>query len=473
MVFSSAVFLFAFFPLYILVVSCVRNVKACNIILLIMSLIFYAWGEPAYILLMLFSMLVNYLIALPAESCWNEPGIKRQTLLSLDVIFNLTLLGVFKYAGFAVSSFNALFGAAIPIPEIPLPVGISFFTFQTMSYVIDVYRGHCQVQKNPAKFMLYVSFFPQLIAGPIVKYHDIEQQLSERSTDAAQIADGIRRFIIGLSKKMLLANVFGEIVDTIYAQGDENVNILVAWAAAIGYCLQIYFDFSGYSDMAIGLGRMAGFTFMENFNYPYIAGSIRDFWKRWHISLTTWFREYVYFPLGGNRKGELRTGINRMIVFLLTGLWHGAMWTFVLWGVFHGIFQLLETYVIHPEQWKIKPLRHVYAMVVVAIGFTIFRAESLPQAWHYVSGMLAGFHFTDVGLAQARALLTVYNVLILAAAVIAATPLAKNLAQRLSEQYKARTAVVCLQYAASLMLMALCVMSLASSTYNPFIYFRF
>lgn len=471
MVFSSAIFLFAFFPLYILVVSCVRNVKVCNIILLIMSLLFYAWGEPAYILLMLLSMLVNFLIALPAESCRNGDSVKRRTLLALDVIFNLTLLGVFKYAGFAVSGVNALLGTAIPVPAIPLPVGISFFTFQTMSYVIDVYRGHCQVQKNPAKFMLYVSFFPQLIAGPIVKYHDIEQQLTQRSTDAAQIADGIRRFIIGLSKKMLLANVFGEMVDTIYAQGDSHLNILVAWAAAIGYCLQIYFDFSGYSDMAIGLGKMAGFTFMENFNYPYIACSIRDFWKRWHISLTTWFREYVYFPLGGNRKGELRTGINRMIVFLLTGLWHGAMWTFVLWGVFHGIFQLLETYVIHPEKWKCKPLSHLYAMVVVAVGFTIFRAESLPQAWHYVSNMFFGFHFTDVGLAQARGLLTVYRLLILAAAVIAATPLAKQWAQRMAARHQ--SAIVGLQYAASLALMALCVMSLASSTYNPFIYFRF
>ncbi len=473
MVFSSAIFLFAFFPLYLLVVSCVGNVRVSNAILLTMSLIFYAWGEPVHILLMLFSMLVNYLIALSAETCRGEHSIRRHTLLALDVIFNLTLLGVFKYAGFAVSSLNALLGTGIPVPDIPLPIGISFFTFQTMSYVIDVYRGVCGVQKNPAKLMLYVSFFPQLIAGPIVKYHDIEQQLGDRSTDAAQIAAGMRRFIVGLSKKMLLANVFGEIVDGIYALDGSDLNILVAWAAAVGYCLQIYFDFSGYSDMAIGLGKMAGFTFMENFNYPYTACSIRDFWKRWHISLTTWFREYVYFPLGGNRKGELRTGVNRMTVFLLTGLWHGAMWTFVLWGLFHGVFQLLETYVIHPEKWKYRPLSHLYAMAVVAVGFTIFRAESLLQAGQFLGNMLIGFHFTEAGLAQAQGLCTLYNALLLMAAVIAATPLAKNVAAKLASLPKGYTAVVCAKYAASLVLIALCVMSLASATYNPFIYFRF
>ncbi len=473
MVFSSAVFLFAFFPLYILVVSLVRNVKVCNIILMVMSLIFYAWGEPLYILLMLFSMLVNYLVALPAESCGNVNSVKRHTLLALDVIFNLTMLGVFKYAGFLVSSVNSIFNAQISVPEIPLPVGISFFTFQTMSYVIDAYRGSCKVQKDPIKFMLYVSFFPQLIAGPIIKYHDIEQQLSKRSTSVGKISDGIRRFIVGLSKKMLLANVFGEIVDNIYALDGSDLNIVLAWAAAIGYCMQIYFDFSGYSDMAIGLGKMAGFTFMENFNYPYTARSIRDFWKRWHISLTTWFREYVYFPLGGNRKGELRTGINRMIVFLLTGLWHGAMWTFVLWGIFHGVFQLLETYAIHPEKWKYKPLSHLYAMAVVAVGFTIFRAESVPQAFRLICDMLIGFNFTNIGLAQVRTLFTTYNALIMFAAVIAATPIVANLASRFAEKYNAHTVVTCAKYAASLVLMAICMMTLASSTYNPFIYFRF
>lgn len=473
MVFSSAIFLFAFFPLYLLVVSCVKNIRASNAILLVMSLIFYAWGEPAYLLLMLFSMGVNYLIALPAETCFEGDSVKRRTLISLAVIFNLTLLGVFKYASFVVSSLNALFGTGIPVPQIPLPIGISFFTFQTMSYVIDVYRGVCRVQRNPVKFMLYVSYFPQLIAGPIVKYHDIEKQLNERTTCAGQMSDGIRRFIVGLSKKVLLANVFGEVVDNIYALDGSDLNIVIAWAAAVAYCLQIYFDFSGYSDMAIGLGKMAGFTFMENFNYPYTACSVRDFWKRWHISLTTWFREYVYFPLGGNRKGELRTGINRMMVFLLTGLWHGAMWTFVLWGVFHGIFQLLETYVIHPEKWKYRPLAHLYAMSMVAVGFTIFRADSLAQAGQFLGHMLIGFRFTETGLAQARGLFTLFYLVMFAAAVIAATPLVRDMAKRLSEQRRARTVVSCGKYAVSLVLMALCMLSLASSTYNPFIYFRF
>lgn len=473
MVFSSAIFLFAFFPLYLLVVSCVRNVRVSNAILLVMSLVFYAWGEPAYILLMLLSMLVNYLLALPAERCGTRDSLKRRVLLGLDVVFNLTLLGLFKYAGFLVTSVNALFGMAIPVPQISLPIGISFFTFQTMSYVIDAYRGVSRVQKNPAKFMLYVSFFPQLIAGPIVKYHDIEAQLNERSTDPFRIAAGLRRFLLGLSKKMLLANAFGATADSLFALGGDDVNILVAWAAAISYCLQIYFDFSGYSDMAIGLGKMAGFTFMENFNYPYTAQSMRDFWKRWHISLTTWFREYVYFPLGGNRKGELRTGFNRMAVFLLTGLWHGAMWTFVLWGFFHGVFQLLETYVIHPEKWKHRPLRHLYAMAVVAVGFTIFRAESLSQAWEFVSHMVTGFRFTEAGLAACRALLAPYNLTVLAAGVLGATPLLRDKAAQWAAKHEKHTPLTVAQYAASLLLLALCMLSLASASYNPFIYFRF
>ncbi|MBQ4396418.1 MAG: MBOAT family protein [Clostridia bacterium] len=473
MVFSSAIFLFAFFPFYLLAVSCVRNIRVSNAILLVMSLLFYAWGEPVYLLLMLASMGVNYLLALPAETCREDDRIKRHAMVSLIVVFNLTLLGVFKYAGFAVASLNALLGTGLPVPEIPLPVGISFFTFQTMSYGIDVYRGTCDVQRQPVKFMLYVSFFPQLIAGPIVKYHDIEAQLSRRSTDAGEIAEGIRRFIIGLSKKLLLANVFGQTADRIYSLDSGDLNILLAWAAAITYCLQIYFDFSGYSDMAIGLGRMAGFTFMENFNYPYIAGSLRDFWKRWHISLTTWFREYVYFPLGGNRKGSLRTGVNRMTVFLLTGLWHGAMWTFVLWGAFHGVFQLLETYAVHPQRWKRRFLAHIYTLAVVAAGFVIFRAEGVGQAGVMIGNLLIGFRFTETGLAEIMALCTPFHLLMLAVGITACTPLLSDTAGRLAVKWGNRQAMTGVKYAASLVLLALCVMSLAASTYNPFIYFRF
>jgi Predicted membrane protein involved in D-alanine export len=472
MVFSSAAFLFAFFPVYIAVVALVRNIKACNVLLVVMSLLFYAWGEPVYILLMLLSIFVNYLIALSAEKYRDGDSIKRRTLLSLAIIYNLTALGLFKYAGFLVSTLNSVAGTSVPVPQIPLPVGISFFTFQTMSYVIDAYRGTCSVQRNIGKFMLYVSFFPQLIAGPIVKYHDIEKQLDCRSTNANKIADGIRRFIVGLSKKMLIANAVGSIVDQIYSLNGSDINIILAWTAAILYSLQIYFDFSGYSDMAIGLGKMAGFKFLENFNYPYTSFSVREFWKRWHISLTTWFREYVYFPLGGNRKGELRTGINRMSVFLLTGMWHGAMWTFVVWGVFHGVFQLLETYLIHPDKWK-KPLAYLYAMAVVVAGFAIFRADCLGQAVNILCKMAVGFRFTDVGLIMLQGLLTPYNFVIVAAAFIAMTPILRDTADALASRYNARQTVTCMKYAASVFLMALCMMSLASSSYNPFIYFRF
>ena len=472
MVFSSAAFLFAFFPVYIAVVALVRNIKACNVLLTIMSLLFYAWGEPVYILLMLLSITVNYLIALPAEKYREGDSIKRRTLLSLAVIYNLTALGLFKYAGFLVSTLNSVAGMSLPVPQIPLPVGISFFTFQTMSYVIDAYRGTCSVQRNIGRFTLYVSFFPQLIAGPIVKYHDIEKQLDRRSTNADKLADGIRRFIVGLSKKILIANAVGSIVDQIYALESADINIALAWTAGILYSLQIYFDFSGYSDMAIGLGKMAGFTFLENFNYPYTSFSVREFWKRWHISLTTWFREYVYFPLGGNRKGELRTGVNRMSVFLLTGMWHGAMWTFVVWGVFHGIFQLLETYLIHPDKWK-KPLAYLYAMAVVVAGFAIFRADSMGQAVNILWKMVAGFRFTDVGLITLRGLVTFYNAVIVAAAFVAMTPIVKDTADSLAAKYNARQAVTCMKYAVSVFLMVLCMMSIASSSYNPFIYFRF
>lgn len=474
MVFSSAAFLFAFFPVYLLIVSCVRNLRINNILLLIMSLIFYAWGEPVYILLMLFSMLMNYLLALPAAKYASNDCIKRRTFLSVAVIFNITVLGLFKYAGFLVSTINSIFGLGLSVPNIPLPIGISFFTFQTMSYVIDAYRGTCSVQRNFGKFALYISFFPQLIAGPIVKYHDIEMQLDNRKISLEGIADGARRFFVGLAKKLIISNACAVIVDNIYQNAGADLNILIAWTAAICYCFQLYFDFSGYSDMTIGLGKMAGFKLMENFNYPYISLSIRDFWKRWHISLTTWFREYVYFPLGGNRKGEFRTGLNRLIVFFLTGLWHGAQWTFVVWGLFHGIFMLLETYLIHPEKWKYKILSRIYTLVIVAVGFTIFRADNMAQALSFIASMFVGFNFTHNGLTMLLEIFDCYNVLIIITAAVACTPWLKNKADSISSKSIAsQKTVTCFKYAASLGLIAICVLSLASSTYNPFIYFRF
>ena len=472
MVFSSAVFLFAFFPVYIAVTACVRNNRVCNALLVMLSLLFYAWGEPVCVLLMLLSIAFNYFIALPAGNTAGDDSSKKRAFVSFSVVFNVAMLVIFKYAGFLIGAVNSLCRLSLPVPRIPLPLGISFFTFQSMSYVIDAYRGKCSVQRNFGRFMLYISFFPQLVAGPIVRYRDIEGQLSGRTVTASGMADGVRRFIIGLSKKLLVADALGVTVDRIFTMNGGDLNIALAWIAAVFYTLQIYFDFSGYSDMAIGLGKMAGFHFPENFDYPYTALSLRDFWKKWHISLTTWFREYVYFPLGGSRKGEIRTGINRMLVFLLTGVWHGAMWTFVVWGIFHGVFQLLETVLLHPEKWK-KPLAHAYTLAVVTAGMVIFRADSVAQSIHMMWQMVGGFSFTERGNITLQSLLTGYNAILLVVAALGAAPLLRELANAVSTRFNARQAVNCAKYAASLLLLVLCVMSVASSSYHPFIYFRF
>ena len=334
MVFSSLTFLCIFLPCILILDRIVRNIHFKNVLLLIASLVFYAYGEPVYVLLMAASALINYVCALGIS----KAAVLRKPVLAAAVILNLGALVFFKYSVFLVTSFNAMFGTMIPVPDVTLPLGISFFTFQAMSYVIDVYRGECNVQKNFAKLLLYISFFPQLIAGPIVKYRDIETEISSRTVSAENTANGIRRFAAGLAKKVFIANNVAVIADTVYGSLGAGIDAKAAWLGASAYMLQIFFDFSGYSDMAIGLGLMFGFHFRENFDHPYIASSIKEFWRRWHISLSSWFKDYLYIPLGGNRKGKARTVINKFIVFACTGIWHGANWTFLLWGLYHGCF---------------------------------------------------------------------------------------------------------------------------------------
>lgn len=360
---------------------------------------FYAYGEPVYIILLFVSTLLNYFCA-----CLIESSKYKKVILTLAVICNLGILIVFKYTDFILGTVNTLTGLHLPLPQIRMPIGISFFTFQAMSYVIDVYRGTTKAQKNYAKVLLYISFFPQLIAGPIVKYHDIAQEIDNRTQSLEGVSLGIRRFSAGLCKKVLISNTMGLVADQLFGASAGNINAAGAWLGAISYMLQIYFDFSGYSDMAIGLGWMFGFHFKENFNYPYISGSIREFWRRWHISLSGWFLEYLYIPLGGNRKGKFRTVVNKMIVFLCTGIWHGAAVNFLFWGIYHGCFLMLEEYVpwIGRKGSKLKAVfQHIYALLVVCIGFVFFRADTMSQGLFWIKEMFTGFTWNAAAMSFA------------------------------------------------------------------------
>ena len=408
MVFSSAVFLFFFLPLTFLTNRMLPGVRLKNAALILASLIFYAFGEPVYICIMLISVAVNYGLGLIAA----KDGAAGKAGVWIAILFNLLMIGVFKYADFLVESLNALvdwFAGSgntffyIESPGISLPIGISFFTFQAMSYVIDVYREKEICQRSFFKILLYISFFPQLVAGPIVKFRDIEKELESRNCTNEETAMGIRRFVVGLAKKLLIANTMGQTADLIFAMPHGEINLLTAWLGAIAYALQIYYDFSGYSDMAIGLGKMFGFHFKENFMYPYSAASIQEFWRRWHISLSSWFRDYLYIPLGGNRKGPTRTAVNKFIVFFATGLWHGASWTFVAWGLIHGFFAVLE----QSRFFLLKKLGgktglaagRIYAMLVVVTAFVLFRAETFEQGFFIIGQMYGGFHFDAEAMA--------------------------------------------------------------------------
>lgn len=469
MVFCSLTFLCVFLPVLFLLYYCIPSVTGRNILLIVSSLLFYAYGEPVYILLMIGSILLNYLFGrlLAAKS----KRIKK-IVLYLAVICNLGILGVFKYADMIVNAGNTLLHVKTELPGLALPIGISFFTFQAMSYVIDVYRGKAKAQKNVLHMMLYIALFPQLIAGPIVKYHDIEQQFQNRETDAKAIADGFRRFICGLAKKVLISNTMAAAADNIFQTPIGSINFIGAWIGAIAYMLQIYYDFSGYSDMAIGMGYMFGFHFQENFQYPYISRSVKEFWRRWHISLSTWFKEYLYIPLGGNRKGTFRTCINKLIVFFCTGLWHGANWTFVVWGMFHGFFLLLEE--LLPVRRLPKAVAHLYSLVVVCVGFVIFRADSITQGVAMIGKMFTGWEFGTVCMNVVWQQLTPAFLLMLAAGVIGCMPVKEYLIKWCREKGGFLPAVMHNgSYAVSILLLLLCMMTLSGGAYNPFIYFRF
>lgn len=476
MVFSSPVFLFLFLPLTLVFTLVFRARKAQNLILLLASLLFYAWGETIYVLIMLASIVMNYLFGVLIDS--TEGKRKRNRALGLGVFFNLALLAFFKYANFLTTQANiVLEGMEVPTIELAnvhLPIGISFFTFQSISYIVDVHRRQVQAQHNPLDLALYISLFPQLIAGPIVRYKDVAQQLMGRKLDVALFSSGVRRFIIGLAKKVIIANTAAYVADGIFDLPPGQLPAQVAWLGILCYTLQIYFDFSGYSDMAIGLGRMFGFRFLENFNFPYISRSIREFWQRWHISLSNWFRDYLYIPLGGNRGGAMRTYRNLFLVFLLTGLWHGASWNFIVWGLVHGAFLILERIGLGQlleRSWR--PIAHLYTLLVVVLAWVFFRVEDLAMAWSYVRSMFGA----NIGVTHryhADSFLDREIVLILLLGVLFSMPVRNTLLRWTGKILGGNYAVLqVLQYLALVLLFLTSCMYLASGTYNPFIYFRF
>ena len=469
MIFSSIPFISIFLPVTFLLHQVLPGIRLRNAVLLLASLFFYAYGEPVFVLLMIGSAFVNYLAAILIEKVRNSGDKKRAGLiLAAAVVLNLGALVLFKYVDFLIGLVNDVFHLSISPTMIPLPLGISFFTFQAMSYVIDVYRGVNKAQRSFFRVLLYISLFPQLIAGPIVKYHDVEKELEDRHANAEDIHLGLRRFLAGLSKKVLIANTMAVTADALFAAPVSDWNAAVTWIGAIAYLMQIYFDFSGYSDMAIGMGRMFGFHFHENFRYPYCSGSIREFWKRWHISMTGWFREYLYFSLGGNRRGRIRTVINRLIVFVCTGIWHGASLTFLLWGIYHGLLMMLEEVLpfFRREGGRVKKiLMHGYTMLAVLLGFVIFRAESIRDGFTWIGRMFTGFASNPSAMSLARMQLNPLFLTALAAAVAASCPVVEKLRER--KGYEITADLV------SILGLAACVLSLAGGAYNPFIYFRF
>ena len=468
MLFSSIVFLFYFLPIVLLAYFVVPK-KAKNIVLLIASIFFYSWGEPVYVFLMIFSAIFNYFMAIDIGRAKVHQSSGKSTLI-FTVVVNLFILSFFKYYGFLMDTVNGILGTDIKYTALALPIGISFYTFQALSYVVDVYRGTIQAQKNIFHLALYISFFPQLIAGPIVKYHDVCEQIGNRQCTAEGMAYGIKRFSYGLAKKMLFANTFAATVDWMMEKPLAQLGTVNAWMLAVLYTLQIYFDFSGYSDMAIGLGKMFGFDFMENFNYPYISTSIREFWRRWHISLSTWFREYLYIPLGGNRKGQVRTYINLLIVFFATGLWHGAGATFIIWGLYHGLFLVVERMGLGKllEKNCFRGLNHIYTALVVVVGWVFFRADTLADAKVILHQM-----FTWENGIYPASLFVNRKVIFLAVLGVLLSGIVQSICPKLREHLYEKEVTKTVDIVIMAVLLFLCTMYLVSSTYNPFIYFRF
>ena len=460
MVFSSSVFLLVFLPAVFLLNLAVGK-RGSNWLLLLASLLFYAWGEPRLVVLIMASIVFNWAVGL-----WIEKSKRPGLALALGVVCDLGVLGYYKYSGFLVSILNTLARSALPVPKIALPIGISFFTFQAISYIADVYRGDTQASKRLSNVALYISFFPQLIAGPIVKYKDIDLQIRDRTITAPKVSAGFRRFTYGLGKKVLISNLLGLCADRVF--GDlSTVNGLAAWIGALSYTFQIYYDFSGYSDMAIGLGKMFGFDIPENFNYPYLSRSISEFWRRWHISLSSWFREYVYIPLGGNRKGTGRTYLNLFVVFFLTGIWHGAGFTFLLWGLYHGFLSILERLWLGKALKKVPVLATAYCFLAVVFGWVLFRAADVGSAVSMLARMLTPWRYasirTDLSFVTGKTLFVAL------CGLVGCGWLQRIVPARVKETWRDSIpeALWCIG------ILLLSIASIASDTYNPFIYFQF
>ena len=466
MLFSSIPFLYYFLAAVIILYFLVPA-KLKNLVLLFTSLFFYAWGEIRLVILMLCVICLGYIFGLLVSGSKEQKT--KKLWLGLSVVSMLSILGYYKYADFFVTNVNAVTGLNIPLLRIALPIGISFYTFQVMSYVVDVYREAAKVQYNPFTLATYVSMFPQLIAGPIVRYADVAEQLEHRTHTLDKTAYGIRRFILGLSKKILIANALGELCEIFKASGDKAV--LFYWLYAIAFTLHIYYDFSGYSDMAIGLGKIFGFDLLENFNYPYISKSITEFWRRWHMSLGTWFRDYLYIPLGGNRVSKPRWFFNILVVWFSTGFWHGASWNFIVWGLYFAVILILEKQFLLPVLKKTGRFQHIYVLLLIIISFVIFNAADMGEALKYISCMFGG---GGIPLLSAE---TGYyfrsNMIILFISAIGATPVIKNIAKRLEQSKNGTVIIGILEPIVLIMLLLLCTAYLVDGSFNPFLYFRF
>lgn len=474
MLFSSTTFLFAFLPLVLVTYFIVPRAFR-NAVLFVFSLVFYAWGEPVYVVLMIASTIVAYITGQFADKEKKDGGERkrsaRMAAMIIAVVWNIGLLLFFKYTDFFINTINSAAGTGIKNLGLALPIGISFYSFQTLSYVIDVYRGNVRSQKNFLDLATYVALFPQLIAGPIVRYIDIAEQLKNRRESVAKFSQGVRRFCVGLGKKVILANAIGELFDTISTAPQESMSVAGAWLGIIAFTFQIYFDFSGYSDMAIGLGKMFGFDFLENFNYPYVSDSITEFWRRWHISLSSWFRDYVYIPLGGNRRGKFRQCVNIMVVWFLTGFWHGANWNFMMWGVYFGVILLIEkNFLLKLLKKAPKFIGHIYALILIVIGWGIFAFDDTKALINNFGNM---FGANGLPLINDQ---TVFwfsqNAVLLAILIIASTPLAKRLGEKANKAVP--TAYECVwQPVMCALLLIISTAYLAGNAFNPFLYFRF
>lgn len=459
MVFSSLIFLFCFLPLFLICYFIPKKRKFRNIVLLLFSLAFYGYGEPIYLILMILSIVINYFIAL-----WMNKSKHKKNWLIIDIVFNIGLLLIFKYSNFFIDNINNIFNFNIKFLEISLPIGISFYTFQILTYVIDVYKGEVNVQESLINLGCYVSSFPQLIAGPIVRYSTVNDELNNRHETIKDFSSGIRRFSLGLAKKAIIANEMAYVADTLYASSIKDLGFIGVLVAAIAFTLQIYFDFSGYSDMAIGLGRMLGFHYLENFNFPYIACTITDFWRRWHISLSTFFRDYVYIPMGGNRCNKVRHIFNLFVVWFLTGFWHGASWNFIFWGLYYFIFLILEKFVFKDIINKTpKIIGHIYTIVVVVIGFIIFYFTDINLLGEAFKSLFGLNGFGNINIFNELQIFKVRTIIVFIIAILASTPLLKNLI------YKNKT----IGDIIVVVLLLLSIVSIIASSYNPFIYFRF